>query len=227
MDQTLIEEAILKTLKYFAIKESPLTLEELFIYTDTSIVKSNIKKDEYINVLDQMCLKHLVSKYGEDIEYYSLYGSQFKRRKPLIPEIKLPKSFIILFATINNIFLDNLDNDTPHFYAVVKNNTLNISKYLINRKLKTLKCKKYVLNIVEEKDAFTLVKVKDLNTAYLLISLHPLINDLKFYEYFLYKNLWIFNYLGNYPLDRINLSYRSSYKVEPAGFFITLLSRYF
>lgn len=217
---------LVRTLKYFNKKNLPVTKEELFQF---SIFKEEEKPLSY--TLFEKALKTLKDKelVFEKDGYYSLDCKNLpinirereiaERRYTQIKERyikhaqKLKSKSIKTILLIQNQFLNSILTNPQESADIIlitdpgKEHIAHL-KLILYLKLKKIRYRNiYLLNINE-------VKIpKSMEWAH-AISTSKILHNKGGFDKLISKNNWIFNLLKNYPLEKLNITYKVELKKE-------------
>lgn len=226
----LIKRSILKTLREFSKLNVIPTIEDLYYSLDTSEFKNpSIKKplfdeafEELVNTREVLTAKIedilLVAladsgftKINDILDYHRVHRKDIKSiTKTLNRLSKLP--FVLNISTLN--LLPAKEGPENYVYIFVKNNSRNLTKFLTKNLLWRKRRWLRHIKIIEFEDIKEYFVERQTQSAYKLANLKAIFNNDNFYENLIYKNRWVFEILGNFPVSRISLNYKSSSKNE-------------
>lgn len=212
MDDTLIKENILKTLLYYYIFNHPLTLDEIYLFHQST----NISKHKIKRVLsDIVSEKHSI--IGELNGFYYILPNKCHAEERLVKEkisnrfwkIARVMSYVIkCFPFVRGVFVTGtlsknssaMDSDID-FMVVCKEKRLWIARTLLRlfSRIFLLNNNKYLcINYFISENNLT-IDDKNLFTATELAHIKVLYNT-KMLDRFIQSNKWVERYFPNYPV---------------------------
>ena len=224
-----LKRSILKTLREFYRLEVVPTVEDLYYSLDTSELKASVKKnlfdeafDELIHArevvvvrIDDLFFVSTIDKPQENANEVLAYRKAYRKEIKYIAE-KLNKlkhlPFLLNVSTLNLIPLK--ENHKDQIFVFVKNDSKKIAHLILRLKFLFRKDWLSKVKILEHRDLKDYFPERQIQNAYKLANLHPIINKNNFYENLIYNNRWVFEILGNFPVNRISLNYRGTNKKE-------------
>lgn len=226
----LIKRSILKTLREFSKLNVVPTIEDLFVSLDTSEFKNpSIKRPLFDEAFDELVQnREVLAAEIDEIILAALPDVQTDSAKDVVNyrrsyrkdvrDIVVKLEYLKKFGFVLNISTLNLlpakEGPEIYIYIFVKNNSRKIVKFLT----KTLLIGKGSwirhIKILEYNDVKLYFPEKQVQSAYKLANLRPVINKNNFYENLIYQNRWVFEILGNFPVSRISLNYKGTNKKD-------------
>lgn len=223
----LLKRTILKTLREFDKLEVFPTIDDVYYSLDTSELKKAFKRDIFDEAIEDLLqdreifisraddlffvsLQDINSVHAKEIlEYRKVYRKEIKNiAKKLEIFKKFP--FLLNISTFNLVPFKEHNRD--QIYLFVKNNSKRIMWFLLKVRFFLSKKRLPRITIVEHQDLKSIFPERQIQSAYKMANLHAIFNKNNFYENFLYKNKWVFEILGNFPVSRISLNYRGTSK---------------
>ncbi|PIR42764.1 hypothetical protein CO058_03315 [candidate division WWE3 bacterium CG_4_9_14_0_2_um_filter_35_11] len=198
---------IFLTLKFFDAIDHLPTREEVLDFFVTKNLSRQYKRDELNSIISDLIKSREVVLF-EDL-YLGLPDSNFEIRKAKQLE-KIMVSKLILKKLKKHKKIFNFIDSLDLFGLFGKYSEINL--IILNEKLSPLH--RFILKLMKIKDPLIIYesdlrfKSGDIRSAFYLLKMPHAYSKPGVYEKFIFKNPWIFEYFGNYPVDKISLSYK-------------------
>lgn len=202
-----MNKQVFLTLKFFEAMGYLPTREEVLDFFVTRNSSTRYKRDDINAVISKLILSKEIVLH-EDL-YITLPGAIFDLMKEKHLE-KIKVSKLILKKISGRKQLLNLMSSIDFIGLFGKNSEVNL--IILNEKLSPLH--RFILKLMKIKDPLIIYeddlrfKSMDIKTAFYLLKMPHAYAKQGVYEKFIFKNPWIFEYFGNYPVDKISLNYK-------------------
>lgn len=195
------------TLKFFeAIGYLP-TIEDVLDFFITKNLAKRYKKDELNLIIADLIKSRKVVLFDE--LYLGLPGFNFEKQKEIhLNRIQVSKMILKKIKRYERFFafIDPLG-----FFGLLGENS-EINLLILNGRPSPLH--RFVLRLIKVKDPLIIYesnlefKSTDIRSAFYLLKMPQIYSKSGVYEKFIFKNSWIFEYFGNYPVDKISINYK-------------------
>ncbi|MGE5399634.1 MAG: glycosyltransferase family 4 protein [Ignavibacteriales bacterium] len=212
--QTEVETAVQKTLLYYKLFNSGLSVDILYSY----LLNLKVTRHQLNNAIVSLLKKNIIS-ISENILCLNTEINKFYIRKNNSPDRKLTERLLRLLKNVPfitaiafsggtaNYGLEN--HDDIDLFIITRPFTVYIVYMLIHFISLVLKSRNVLcVNYLVDENAAEIKIQRDLFTAHQIIALKPFKNE-KYFNYFLYINSWILDYYPNYIIPEL-VSQRSS-----------------
>ena len=207
MSKDILVESILLTFKFFEAVEYLPTRQELLDFFITKDLDKQFKRDE-INA----CISELIESKNIlvfDEIYLGLNSWDFATiKRGFVERVRLSKAIVKklkkyskFFKLISPIVFVSVYGKFSETNFLILSNELNLFHKFILRILK-------IKNPIVMHEADFKYKNHDIRSAFYLLKMPHVFAKAGAYEKFIFKNPWIFDYFGNYPVDKISLNYK-------------------
>jgi len=225
MDMGVLEKSILKTVKYNLAKNNPLTLKELNDFLITDDFDESIKSKDLENCIKKLILskKIILSDDNyvgfDEVELRTLVGVRIKAGAKLRRDIKDLKKIVKRWRIIKSILFVGMEvgkGERGELFVIARNDKSQKVRRLLSLyfKLKLFGPKFKINKVIAVNDLKKFIETKNIDSAYQILKIVPVLNVNSTYEKLIHQNMWIFEIFSNYPFEKISENYRIEVKKE-------------
>ena len=195
------------TLKFFEAIDYLPTKEDVLDFFVTKGLDKKYKREDLNKIISDLIIAKEIILF-EDL-YLGLPDLNFEIRKSKqLERIAVSKLILRKIKKHNRIFSFI---DTLSFFGLYGMSS-ETNVLILEDKLSPLY--RFILKLIKIKDPLIIYtsdlvfKSHDIKSAFYLLKMPHVYSKLGVYEKFIFKNPWIFDYFGNYPVDKVSLSYK-------------------